>query len=647
MAVNIGPKVALEGWEEFKKDMNAMIQQQKTLKSEMELVTAGFDKHTSAQKRAKAQAEVLSKQVQVQRQRVEKLKEWLEKARKEFGENDSQTKKWEQAVNEANTELKKMEAQLKDTTTQSSRFRTAIDKASDGLHDLPKKLGNGLKSIPKTLGTGLKTVTGGAIKVVGGLTVAAASGVVALGKIGIDYNKEMESYTTNFETMLGSAEAAAQKVNALKKMAASTPFEMTDLANATQQLLAMGVANEDTNKFLQQLGDISLGNTEKFNSLVGAFGKMNSSQKVTLEYINIMAEQGFNPLNLIAEKTGESMTDLYKRVSAGKVSFQEVKDAIATATSQGGQFYKGMEKASKTTDGLIATLKDNATALVGQVFQPISDGIVSYLLPKAIGAIDQLTVAFEKDGVAGMVGAAGSILGETIGEFTKGLPQFAGIAVDIIQNLIGGIKSNLGTISAGATETMLTLADGIIELLPEIVVIGAELLARLGVGIIQAIPDLILRIPEMIQRIVTGFSENSAAWEQIGKDLIDGLWRGLKSGWTVITGWAKDAKDWIGGLFSGSGSSGEFNIDGSHAGGLSYVPWDGYIAQLHKGEMVLTRAQAQAMRTASPVAAGVGSVNYGGFSFHIYAQPGQDAQQIADVVMDRIQTEIERKGAAW
>lgn len=647
MAVNIGPKVALEGWAEFKKDMNAMIQQQKTLKSEMELVTAGFDKHTSAQKRAKAQAEVLSKQVQVQRQRVDKLKEGLEQSRKEFGENDTRTRKWEQAVNEANTELKKMEAQLKDTTTQTSRFRTAIDKAGDGLHDLPKKLGNGLKSIPKTLGTGLKTVTSGAIKVVGGLTVAAASGVVALGKIGIDYNKEMESYTTNFETMLGSAEAAAQKVDALKKMAASTPFEMTDLADATQQLLAMGVANEDTNKFLQQLGDISLGNAEKFNSLVGAFGKMNSSQKVTLEYINIMAEQGFNPLNLIAQKTGESMTDLYKRVSAGKVSFQEVKDAIATATSQGGQFYKGMEKASKTTDGLIATLKDNATALVGQVFQPISDGIVSYLLPKAIGAIDQLTVAFEKDGVAGMVGAAGSILGETIGEFTKGLPKFAGIAVDIIGNLLAGLKSNLGTISDGATETVLTLADGIIELLPEIVVIGAELLARLGVGIIQAIPDLILRIPEMIQRIVTGFSENSAAWEQIGKDLIDGLWRGLKSGWTVITGWAKDAASWIGGLFSGSGSSGEFNIDGSHAGGLSYVPWDGYIAQLHKGEMVLTRAQAQAMRTASPVAAGVGSVNYGGFSFHIYAQPGQDEQQIADVVMDRIQTEIERKGAAW
>ena len=644
MAVNIGPKVALEGWAEFKKDMNAMIQQQKTLKSEMELVTAGFDKHTSAQKRAKAQAEVLSKQVQVQRQRVDKLKEGLEQSRKEFGENDTRTRKWEQAVNEANTELKKMEAQLKDTTSQSSKFGTAIEKASTKVKTLAV---SGVKNLGGALGTGLKTVVSGSVKAVGTLTAAAAAGVVALGKIGIDYNKEMESYTTNFETMLGSAEAATQKVDALKKMAASTPFEMTDLADATQQLLAMGVANEDTNKFLQQLGDISLGNAEKFNSLVGAFGKMNSSQKVTLEYINIMAEQGFNPLNLIAQKTGESMTDLYKRVSAGKVSFQEVKDAIATATSQGGQFYKGMEKASKTTDGLIATLKDNATALVGQVFQPISDGIVSYLLPKAIGAIDQLTVAFEKDGVAGMVGAAGSILGETIGEFTKGLPKFAGIAVDIIGNLLAGLKSNLGTISDGATETVLTLADGIIELLPELVIVGAELIARLGVGIIQAIPELILRIPEMIQRIVTGFSENSAAWEQIGKDLIDGLWRGLKSGWTVITGWAKDAASWIGGLFSGSGSSGEINIDGSHAGGLSYVPWDGYIAQLHKGEMVLTRAQAQAMRTASPVAAGVVSVNYGGFSFHIYAQPGQDAQQIADVVMDRIQTEIERKGAAW
>ena len=643
MAVNIGPKIGIDGEAEFRKSINAIIQQQKTLSSEMKAVTAGFDKSTSAQKKAKAQAEVLSKQVKVQRDRVDKLKEGLEKAKKEFGENDARTKKWEQALNEATAELRSMQSELKEATAQSSRFRTAINKAGAGMKDLAT---NGVKKLGGALGTGLKKSVSGAISVIGSLTGAAAAGVVALGKIGVEYNMEMESYTTNFETMLGNAEAAAQKVNSLKEMAAKTPFEMTDLANATQQLLAMGVANEDTNTYLQQLGDISMGNVEKFNSLIGAFGKMNSSQKVTLEYINIMAEQGFNPLNLIAKKTGESMTDLYKRVSDGKVSFNEVKQAIATATSTGGQFYKGMEKASKTSEGLISTLKDNAKALLGKVFTPISEGLTSYLLPKAIGAIDQLSAAFEQRGVVGMVAAAGAILTDTVGEFALAMPEFANVAVQIVESLLSGLSSNMDAIADGAVDTVMVLADGIIDLLPELIVTGTLLIGKLAAGLILGIPDLIKQLPEMVKEICAGFAEHGDEWKQIGLDIVNGLWNGLKEGWTVITGWAKDFGGWIEGLFTGSGNVSAQKVDGSHATGLSYVPYDGYLAELHRGEMVLTRAQANAMRRNEVAVAG-GSINYGGFSFHIYTQPGQDAGEIADVVMERIQTEIERKGAAW
>lgn len=136
-------------------------------------------------------------------------------------------------------------------------------------------------------------LSGMAQKIKTGLKVTATAGagfIAALGKIGLDYNAQMETYTTNFEVMLGDTETAAQKVQDISDMASKTPFELTDLASATQTLLAFNVASDDTNTVLQQLGDISLGNTQKLDSLTRAYGKMNASQKVTLEDINMMID---------------------------------------------------------------------------------------------------------------------------------------------------------------------------------------------------------------------------------------------------------------------------------------------------------------------------------------------------------------------
>ena len=654
MAVNIGPKIGIDGESEYRKQIQGIIQQQKTLASEMKAVTAGFDSNTSAQKKAKAQAEVLTKQVKTQTQRVDALKDMLEKSKKEFGENDTRTQKWQQAVNEANAELKQMQKELKEATTRSSIFRTALNKAGAGLKDLSVKAAKGLGP---ALGNGLKKTVKGATKTIGSLTLAAGAAVVALGKMGLDYNMEMETYTTNFQTMLGSATKAQAKVESLKQMAASTPFEMTDLANATQQLLAMGVASEDTNKYLQQLGDISLGNVDKLNSLIGAFGKMNSSGKVTLEYINIMAEQGFNPLNLIAQKTGETMTEVYARVSAGTVTFDEVKNAIAAATSAGGQFYKGMEKASQTTAGRIATLKDNATALVGEVFEPISEGLSGKLLPAAIDAVDELSAAFRENGVNGMVAAAGDIVGETIAGFALSLPDFVNTAVSIVDSLMQGIKDNLVTISNGASSAVLTLADGIIDLLPELIVTGTLLIGKLAAGVIKGLPDLVAQIPSMIEEIVSGFAKHGGEWKQIGLDIVNGIWDSLKIYWKNFTDWFDGAwEDLVSGVKDLLGIHSPSRVFGNIGKNMALGAEDGWFntfggikkdiqnsMNFDAGFVTMRPSMAPAMATVG----GGSAVSYGGFTFNIYAQPGQDADAIADAVMDRIQTEVERKGAAW
>lgn len=247
-----------------------------------------------------------------------------------------------------------------------------------------------LNSDPAEKSTSKWTVAAG--QMIADFAKKAASELSNVVKSGLEYNASMQSYLTNFKVMLGSEEQAAAKLAEIRKMAASTPFSLDDLTDGTQTLLQFGIAADDTTGVLQQLGDISLGNADKLQTLVRAYGKMSSAQKVTLENVNMMIDAGFNPLNQICNATGESMADLYKRISDGKVSFAELESAVASATSQGGQFYNGMLEASQTFSGRMSTLKDNVSALTGELTSGLFEA-----LGELVVKVNEATVSFLDD----------------------------------------------------------------------------------------------------------------------------------------------------------------------------------------------------------------------------------------------------------
>ena len=409
-----------------------------------------------------------------------------------------------------------------------------------GLEDASEKT----SSFADKLKTGLAT----AAKVGTAAIGAASTAIVALGKIGLDYNSQMEQYTTNFTTMLGSQEAAVQKVEELKKFAASTPLSMDDLAKGTKTLLAFGVESENSMGILRQLGDIALGDADKMQRLSTAFGKAMAAGKVTGDTVQQMIDAGWNPLIQISQSAGETMEETQKRMSAGAISVEELQAAMEAVTTGTGQFAGGMEAASHTTQGLISTLQDNARALVGEVFQPISDGLLGQVLPGSIEAISGLTTAFRENGISGMIEAAGGIVGSAIGEFTNALPQFVNTAVEIVKSLVTGIKDNLPQIAEGAVTTVETLADGIIDMLPSIIETGLKLIVALANSLITHLPQLIIKIPEIIRAIVEGFSEGMPDIIEIGKNIVSGLWDGIES----MASWISDkVSDFVGGIVDG------------------------------------------------------------------------------------------------
>lgn len=263
-----------------------------------------------------------------------------------------------------------------------------------GLSDAQKRV----KAFSENIKAGVQT----AMKI--GAAVAAAGAAVGgyVAKTGIGYNKQMDDYTANMQTLLGGVDKAEAKIKELSDMAAKTPFELPTLVDATQTLLAFGVKADDSTGILKSLGDISLGNASKLETLTRAYGKMSSTGKVTLENVQMMIDAGFNPLNLIAERNHMTMESLYKAISDGKVPFEELTWAIQKATSEGGQYFNGMETASKTLTGRLSTLKENWSAFLALVTKPSYESLRDTILPSAIDMVDKLTASFNESGLQGV-----------------------------------------------------------------------------------------------------------------------------------------------------------------------------------------------------------------------------------------------------
>ena len=170
------------------------------------------------------------------------------------------------------------------------------------------------------------------------------------------------------------------------------------------------------------------------------------------------------------------------------------------------------------------------------------------------------------------------------------LPKILQSGVNIIQSIMNGMIQNQGDIVNGVVNTVNTLVNGLLDHLPEILVMGVTLIGQIAAGLIQGLPDLIGRIPEIIADIVNAFSENSDVFIEIGKSIVSGIWNGIVALWN---GLVDSLSGLVNGLFGGSTTTSNVNVNGSHAGGLEYVPFDGYIAELHKGERVLTADEAR------------------------------------------------------
>lgn len=266
--------------------------------------------------------------------------------------------------NAARKALDEEKAALFGLTQQQAEARLSVKKLRDEYSLYKKEAGDTVE-----INNGLSLSWGKMLGIIGGATAlkSLASQIVRV-------RGEFQSMQTAIETMVGK-DVASGLMAQLKEMAKISPLTLTDMVNAEKMMLGFNIQAEDTVRYLQALSDISMGDSVKFKSLTLAFSQMSAAGKLMGQDLNQMINAGFNPLQIIAEKTGKSISTLKDEMSKGAVSAEMVQQAFINATSAGGKFYQMSENASKTINGQLSMMQDaldNAFNEMGQA----SEGVI-------------------------------------------------------------------------------------------------------------------------------------------------------------------------------------------------------------------------------------------------------------------------------
>ncbi len=499
MAVDIGPKIGIDGEKEFRESLRTMGQQLKTLGTEMKAVTSAFDVDNDSQKKLAAQSDVLNRQLEVQQQRLGEVQKALDYAKANYSENSSEVQRWQQALNNATTDVNRTKKQLNELETGVEGVGDAIDGAGQKTSifgDVLKAnlLGNAIVSGVKAVASGIKSLISGAIEgygeyeqLVGGVETLFGSSADTVIKnaenayktAGLSANAYMETVTSFSASLLQSmgndTEAAAKKAD-------QALTDMSDNANK------MGTDMQSIQNAYQ--GFAKQNYTMLDNLKLGYGGTKEEMQRLIDDANALNAAQG-NYTNYSIE------------------SYADIVDAIHTVQTEMGITGTTALEASTTVEGSINSMK--------AAYQNFVTGLG-----------DQ---------------------NADIGALTEELIQTAGTVAENVLPVIENVVKNIAEIVKKQGPDMITkFVAYATEKLPEVLKLGIQLIVSLVKGLAQNLPELLRGTLALVDTIISTFLDSLPDIIEVGKNIVMGLWEGIKA----MASWIGDkVSGFVGGLVDG------------------------------------------------------------------------------------------------
>lgn len=354
------------------------------------------------------------------------------------GKASSETKNLKTMLAQAEAQLRATTTALKAANNGMEGFASSTDKASS-------------KSLASAITQG--TVMAGIFSKLGSAALSAAGGFISSG---IEYNAQIEKYTTGFTNMLGSAEAAQQVMSQIQEDAAKTPFDVESLTKANQYLISAGENASYARNTIMALGDAvsaTGGGNDELNRMSQNLQQIANTGKATTADIKQFAYAGIDVYGILADYTGKSTTEVQNMT----ISYDLLTQALQAASEEGGRYYNSMDTQSQTMNGRVSTLQDNVKQLAGLLTGDLSSGV-----GVVIGNLnDMLVAAQEAYKTDGWIGLAGAITGltEPINTAKNAFKDFANKATTWLDQLSYKLNRFLGKAATADFDTYEEYAD--------------------------------------------------------------------------------------------------------------------------------------------------------------------------------------------
>lgn len=292
---------------------------------------------------------------------------------------------------------------IDETTGKAKDLADALNKAGDGAKDAGEQLEDAGKKA-ETAGDkfGKDGKFSAAATALGNLLSELAEKAWDLSKqlfdMGISYNSNMEYYHASISSMLGGdAESAAKLIGQLQELSVNTPLHFLDLMKNTQSMLAYGVAADSVVDLLTMMGNITLGDTNKLNSLAYAFSQVVGYGYLRAQETNQMINAGFPVWELLSESMGKTAKELHIMSEEGQILPEHIIEAMQLATSEGGNFYNQMDAMMTTYNAKWEKIKETTEITAGTLTEPLFQLLRDEALPRIQGLLEKFSTFLEEN----------------------------------------------------------------------------------------------------------------------------------------------------------------------------------------------------------------------------------------------------------
>lgn len=694
MATNIGPKIGVDGEKEYRQQISQIIQQSKTLASEMKLVSASFTAATSAEDKNAKTAAVLNKQIATQRQYIAALAAQAGKAAATYGTNSVQAQKYEEQLNKARAKLLEMQHALQGTER--------------GVEDLGKEMDNGGQ---KALSFGdlvksnlaSEAIIGG-VKLMASAIKEAAEALVDLSKQAIQGFAEQEQLIGGVDTLFNeSSKQVQQYANEAYKTAGLSANEYMETVTSFSASLLQSLGG-DTAKAAAYADRAVTDMSDNAN-------KMGTDMASIQNAYQGFAKQNYTMLDNLKLGYGGTKTEMERliadasamtaeqeklnvAVDAGDLSFGNIVNAISVMQEHLGIAGTTADEAEKTIEGSAKAMKSawqnlvtgmanenlDLSALIENFVESIQTFLddnliprIQTMLPRMVEALTQLIGAMTPyiapalqmllpvivQGISALVSgivqalpavvsAISDVIPMIVDQLVTLLPQITASGVEIIAALVSGIGENLPALIPAAVDAIIEVASTLVANVDKIILAAGDLMAGLIRGLIEALPRVLYRLPEIIIAITSGLLKGVGSIVDVGAQMVRGLFEGIKNAGTwlynKLRGWVSDVLGWVKNLF---GIHSPSTVFADEIG--KFIP-PGITVGVEKAMPRALRDMGQELSALSniPIPGSVTNTTHmGGVNITVYGAQGQDVNALADVIMYKMQSAVENREAVF